>query len=99
MKWTFWKVWRYWLTLSLGLALFVLAGLQATGTDHSVSTRSLAIGVATKVITGVLAIMVIRIVQDVMDRVDRMSRRLNQLQDRLDRLGLPEGEQSDDTTS
>lgn len=78
MRWKYVRLWRFWLTLSLGLVLFALAALQATDprlTDH----RALIVGVATKTVTGVLAILVIRIVQDVMDKIDGLQRRLDKL--------------------
>jgi hypothetical protein len=84
LKWKYVRLWRFWLTLTLGLTLFALAALQAT--DHRLADhRALIVGVATKAITGVIAILVIRIVQDVMDKIDAVQRRL----DKLDPPGPP----------
>jgi hypothetical protein len=66
------RSWRYWLSQILGLALFGLAALQAGTSPASVTRGQLAIGVATKVITGVIAILVVRVVQDMADRVDEL---------------------------
>lgn len=72
------RLWRFWLTLALGLVLFALAALQATD-RHPADHRAQVIGVATKAITGIVAILVTRIVQDVMDKIDALQRRLDQL--------------------
>lgn len=79
MKWKFWRLWRTSLALILGLALFALAALQATS-PHVSSGRQTAIGVATKVITGVLAIMLVRLMQDVMDRLGEVLIRLRKVE-------------------
>jgi sterol desaturase/sphingolipid hydroxylase (fatty acid hydroxylase superfamily) len=79
MRWKFWRWWRISLTSILGLALFALAALQAT-IPHQVSAGQTAIGVATKVITGVLAIMLVRLMQDVMDRLAHILARLRELE-------------------
>lgn len=55
--------WRRWLSLLLSVALFVLAGLQATGPSHGQDTW---IGVATKVITGIVAVVFATVLKDVM---------------------------------
>jgi hypothetical protein len=78
LKWKYVRLWRFWLTLGLGLVLFALAALQATD-HHLADHRAQVIGVATKAITGIIAILVIRIVQDVMDKIDGVQRRLDQL--------------------
>jgi hypothetical protein len=79
VRWKFWRWWRISLASILGLALFALAALQAT-IPHQVSAGQTAIGVATKVITGVLAIMLVRLMQDVMDRLGRILARLRELE-------------------
>lgn len=79
MKWTWWRYWRLWLAQTLGLVLFVLAGIQAADPRHG-PTREVIIGVATKCITGILAVMVIRIMQDVMDRLGKAHERIRQLE-------------------
>jgi hypothetical protein len=79
-KWL--RLWRYWFVLALGLALFVLAYLQATDPVR-LSTRGLYVGVATKVVTGIMAIMVIRVVQDCMDDLASARKEVSELKKQL----------------
>lgn len=81
------QLWRYWLVLVLGLALFALAALQGTDTHtRQIAGREVLIGVATKAITGVLAIMIIRIVQDCMDRLLTMQDQMQSMDAEIRRL-------------
>ena len=86
MKWTWWRWWRLWLAQTLGLVLFALAGWQAT---QPAAHQLLIIGVATKVITGLLAIMLVRIPQDHADQLQQLRGRVRQLERNDDGDGTP----------